>query len=199
MNRTVLAAVLALALTPLAAEARPHGAVAVGAQPSRVAGHAGGSWHRGPAYGGPARASPSWRGGSQWNAPPPRYVTPARYYAPRVVVRPAHLPRPVVVMPVRPLWRPHLFGLHVVPALPLGAVAFTVGVTPYWYAGGEYYAQVAGGYQLVAPPIGAWLSVLPAGAQTYVTGGITFATVNGSYFQWYPEYGSWLVVAPPAY
>lgn len=181
MNRTVLAAVLALALTPLAAEAHPHGAVAVG--------HGG--WRGAPGRGAPMRAGPAHR----WRVGPEYSVR----VAPRVVVRPAYVPRPAVVMPVRPLWRPHLFGVRVMPMLPFGAVAFSIGATPYWYAGGEYYAQVAGGYQLVAPPIGAWLSTLPAGAQTYVAGGITFATANGSYFQWYPEYGSWLVVAPPAY
>lgn len=194
MNRIVLSAVLALALTPLAAEARPHGAVAVGSHASQRGPSYGPQHVAPPRYAAPVRYGPRY--GPRY-APGPRFVPGPhfypRYVPPRVVVRPTY------VMPVRPLWRPHLFGVHVVHALPFGAVALTIGTTPYWYAGGEYYAQIAGGYQLIAPPVGAWLAQLPAGAQTYVTGGITFATVNGSYFQWYPDYGAWLVVAPPAY
>lgn len=176
MKTTLLSLVMALSLTPALAQAQHHRATPA----QRGYDNRGG--HGGP--GGPR------------HQPQTRYVRP-QHGPQRVVTR--HVSRPTVVLRTRPMWRPHLFGHHYMRVMPSTAVVFSVGPTRYYQYGGEYYMQMNNGYQLVAPPIGAWLAQLPPGAQMYQAAGINFATLNGSYFQWYPEYNAWQVVPPPGY
>lgn len=113
--------------------------------------------------------------------PPPVIVRP-----PRVVVRPA--PR---VVYQQPRYRP------MVRMLPMGFVALSVGAAAYYYADGAFYAPVSGGYQVVTPPIGAAVSVLPYGAQQQVINGETYAWADGAWYWWDGWRAAWIVVNPP--
>ncbi len=122
--------------------------------------------------------------------PPPR---PGRVVVrpphPRVVVRPA----PYVV--VRP--QPYRPVVRVIPALPLGFVALSLGAGAYYYADGAFYSPAPGGYQQVTPPMGAAVSVLPYGAQQHVINGETYAFAEGAWFLWDGWRAAWVVVNQP--
>lgn len=66
----------------------------------------------------------------------------------------------------------------------------------YYYADGYYYAQVYSGgevvYQVVAPPVGAVISVLPASCVDYRVGNVIYKNCGGYYYQ--PRGRSWVVV-----
>lgn len=154
------------------------------------------------AVAGVAQARPP-HGGGYHPARPVQPVVPAPR-PPRVVVRPPHVvvrPPAVVVRPApyvrvhpRPYYRP---VVRVVPSLPLGFVALSVGAAAYYYADGAFYAPAPGGYQVVTPPLGAVVATLPYGAQQQVIDGNTYAFANGAWFMWDGWRAAWVVVNPP--
>jgi hypothetical protein len=66
--------------------------------------------------------------------------------------------------------------------------------------GGAFYAPVAGGYQVIAPPIGATTWSLPSGAVDQNVNGVTYFSYGGAYYR--PIYSGsgvyYEVVANPA-
>ena len=68
--------------------------------------------------------------------------------------------------------------------------------SPYYYAEGSYYTEVYNGgevaYQVVAPPVGAVVQVLPSGCVDHAVGGVIYKSCGGYYYQ--PQGSSWVVV-----
>lgn len=149
-----------------------------------------------------AQARPPHGGG--WHpARPVHPVVPAPR-PPRVVVRPPHVvvrPPPMVVVRPAPYVRihprPYRPVVRVVPALPLGFIALSVGAASYYYADGFFYSPAPGGYQVVSAPIGATVASLPYGAEQQVINGNTYAFSNGNWFMWDGWRAAWVVVTSP--
>ncbi|MGV3624650.1 MAG: DUF6515 family protein [Archangium sp.] len=150
---------------------------------------------------GLAQARPPHGGG--WHpARPVHPVVPGP--RPHVVVRPPRVvvrPPPVVVVRPAPYVRihprPYRPVVRVVPALPLGFVALSVGAASYYYADGAFYSPAPGGYQVVSAPLGASVVTLPYGAQQQVIDGETYAFANGTWFHWDGWRAAWIVVNQP--
>jgi Family of unknown function (DUF6515) len=49
--------------------------------------------------------------------------------------------------------------------------------------GGAFYAPVAGGYRVIAPPIGATTWTLPNGAVNENVAGVTYFSYGGAWYQ----------------
>jgi hypothetical protein len=67
--------------------------------------------------------------------------------------------------------------------LPYGYYPFYFGSLQYYYAGGAFYRPYNGGYEAVAPPIGAAVPSLPDNAQSIVIDGEQYYELNGVYYQ----------------
>ena len=69
----------------------------------------------------------------------------------------------------------------VVPALPPGAEALSIG-QGYFYAGGAFYLQQPQGFVVVSPPLGATVEYLPPGAMPVYIRGVQYYQADGAYF-----------------
>src|SRR5208282_5083439 len=70
----------------------------------------------------------------------------------------------------------------VITVLPLGYVPLMVGATTYDYYDGVYFQPTpAGTMAVVAPPVGAIVSQLPDGAETFVVGTATYYYAGGGF------------------
>lgn len=68
--------------------------------------------------------------------------------------------------------------------LPYGYYPFYWGPNQYYYYGGTFYAPYAdGGYQVVAPPVGAEVPSLPEGAKEIAINGDQYYEFNGVYYK----------------
>ncbi len=91
----------------------------------------------------------------------------------------------------RPVYRPHYAYVHYGPSfgvriniLPRGYYPFYVGPNPYYYNEGVYYRTYSGGgYEVIAPPLGATVKQLPAGAKVNVIDGVKYYELGGTYYQ----------------
>lgn len=149
-----------------------------------------------------AQARPPHGGG--WHPARPVHAVVPAPRPPRVVVRPPHVvvrPPPMAVVRPAPYVRihprPYRPVVRVVPALPLGFVALSVGAASYYYADGFFYSTAPGGYQVVSAPIGATVASLPYGAEQQVINGNTYAFSNGNWFMWDGWRAAWVVVTSP--
>lgn len=96
-------------------------------------------------------------------------------------------------------WHEHpQYGLHL-HFLPEGCFTIHVGFHRYYYYDGLYYNYVGGDYVLVAPPIGAYVSVIPPDFQPVMINGRTYYTDNGVYYILTRHHGYKVVVAPMVY
>jgi hypothetical protein len=99
--------------------------------------------------------------------------------------------RPYAYHPYHPYywgagWHP--FG-YFMGALTADAIMLSIAGSPYYYDNGVYYSPCNGGYQAVAPPVGATVSYLPSGFETvpmgddtyYYYGGVFYVSQGGSY------------------
>jgi hypothetical protein len=79
---------------------------------------------------------------------------------------------------------------------PAAATTVVVSGTSYYYDNNVFYARAYSGgqvvYQVVAPPAGAVITVLPAGCTTYMRGGIAYRQCGTTYYQ--PVGGGFRVV-----
>jgi hypothetical protein len=91
----------------------------------------------------------------------------------------------------RPVYRPHYsyvhygpsFGVHI-SILPRGYYPFYIGPNPYYYNDGVYYRPYSGGgYEVIAPPLGATVKQLPSGAKVSVIDGVKYYELGGTYYQ----------------
>ncbi len=91
----------------------------------------------------------------------------------------------------RPVYRHSRSYVHFGPAfgvrinvLPVGYDPFYIGNHPYYYNNGVYYHSYSGGgYEVIAPPLGATVKRLPAGARVTVIDGIKYYELGGTYYQ----------------
>lgn len=96
-------------------------------------------------------------------------------------------------------WHEHpQYGLHM-HFLPDGYLTIHVGFHRYYYYDGLYYNYVGGEYILVAPPVGAYVSVIPPDFQPVLINGRTYYTDNGVYYILTKHHGYKVVVAPVVY
>jgi hypothetical protein len=72
----------------------------------------------------------------------------------------------------------------IIGALPYGYYPFFWGPNQFYYAGGLFYQPYAnGGYQVVAPPVGAEVPALPKGVSPINIDGTQFYEFNGVYYK----------------
>ncbi len=116
---------------------------------------------------------------------PVRITTPYYYSRPNYYYRPVYRPhyyRPVYRLPHFIHYGP-AFGFHI-SILPFGYSTIYLGRSPYYYNEGVYYRPYAnGGYEVTAPPLGAEVSRLPAGAKITVIDGEKYYEVGGTFYQ----------------
>ncbi len=67
--------------------------------------------------------------------------------------------------------------------LPFGYYPFYFGSLEYYYSAGAFYRPYNGGYQVVAPPIGAAVPTLPSNAQAIQIDGAQYYEASGVYYQ----------------
>jgi hypothetical protein len=91
----------------------------------------------------------------------------------------------------RPVYRSPYSYVHFGPSfgfrinvLPMGYYPFYLGTNPYYYYEGVYYRPYYdGGYEVVAPPLGATVKRLPAGAKVTVIDGVKYYELGGTFYQ----------------
>jgi hypothetical protein len=67
--------------------------------------------------------------------------------------------------------------------LPFGYYPFYFGSLQYYYYGGAFYRPYNGGYEVVAPPVGAAVPSLPSNAQAIQIDGVQYYEASGVYYQ----------------
>lgn len=68
--------------------------------------------------------------------------------------------------------------------LPFGYYPFYLGSNPYYYYQGVYYRPYSnGGYEVIAPPLGATIKHLPSGAKATVINGQKYYELGGTFYQ----------------
>jgi len=92
-----------------------------------------------------------------------------------------------------PRWHPYGFWLNTLAA---NAFYFSLANQAYYYDDGCYYIPYNGGYQVVAPPIGAVVAYLPEGYETTQVGDQTYYYYGGAFYV-YNGTGYQVVQAPP--
>ena len=69
------------------------------------------------------------------------------------------------------------------PTPPPSCSTVYVGSTAKLDCGGAFYSKVPNGYEVIPPPIGASVSVLPSGAVNQTIGGNNYYTFGGAYYE----------------
>lgn len=113
------------------------------------------------------------------------------YYAPppRVVVRPVAVVRPPLV--VRPFYGQRVVrigGPHVM--VPYAGIN-------YYYSSGFFYRPYASYFQVVVPPVGIHIGVLPVGYRTVYVSGLPYYYANGTYYRSRPTNNDYEVINAP--
>jgi hypothetical protein len=91
----------------------------------------------------------------------------------------------------RPYYRAPYSYVHFGPSfgfrinvLPFGYYPFYIGPNPYYYYDGVYYRPYNnGGYEVIAPPLGAEVKHLPKGAKVTVIDGQKYFELGGTFYQ----------------
>jgi hypothetical protein len=91
----------------------------------------------------------------------------------------------------RPVYRAPYSYVHFGPSfgvrinvLPFGYYPFYIGRNPYYYYDGVYYRPYSnGGYEVIAPPLGATVKHLPSGAKVTVIDGVKYYELGGTFYQ----------------
>jgi len=92
---------------------------------------------------------------------------------------------------------PH-FGLRL-GYIPDGYYTVWAGGTRYFYYDGLYYVRVEGGYMLVAPPLGAYVSAIPPDFHPVMINGRVYYTDNEVYYLLTERHGYKVVERPVVY
>jgi hypothetical protein len=114
----------------------------------------------------------------------PVYHPPYRtHYVPGYVYYPGYHYRPVYRSPyVYPHFGP-AFGVRIT-VLPFGYYPFYIGNNPFYYYQGIYYRPYSnGGYEVIAPPLGATVKHLPSGAKLTIINGEKYYELGGTFYQ----------------
>jgi hypothetical protein len=80
--------------------------------------------------------------------------------------------------------------------LPAAALTLVLAGLTYYYCDGVYYHKTAHKYLVIAPPVGAVVTILPDVYQPMTINGITYYTYDDIYYQAVPE--GYIVVTPPS-
>ena len=70
------------------------------------------------------------------------------------------------------------------------------GPNRFFYSGGIWYAPRGGGFDVVAPPIGVFIPVLPPFYSTVWFGGVPYYYANDTYYMWSAPDNGYEVVEP---
>lgn len=151
------------------------------ASPDRVGGNrnysSSGSVYRGYNGGGYNRAYNSYR---------PVYSPNYSYgygYGQRYNYYPSYHYRPVYRSPYGYSHFGPSFGFRL-SILPIGYSPFYLGINPYYYYQGVYYRPYTnGGYEVIAPPLGATIKHLPSGAKATVINRQKYYELGGTFYQ----------------
>jgi hypothetical protein len=81
--------------------------------------------------------------------------------------------------------------------LPNDRVIINRGGDRFYYSGGVWYRQSAGGYVVVHPPYHVFVPLLPPFYTTIWIGGFPYYYANDAYYVWRPDQGQYEVVPPP--
>ncbi|MCK6478835.1 MAG: DUF6515 family protein, partial [Planctomycetes bacterium] len=81
--------------------------------------------------------------------------------------------------------------------LPAGSLAVSAGGNAYHYHGGRYYAARAGGYAVVAPPIGCRIPLLPPGSTRHWWRNRWYWYHGGCYYNYWDDTDDYEVVEAP--
>jgi hypothetical protein len=81
--------------------------------------------------------------------------------------------------------------------LPVGSVAVAFGPAQYFFHAGVWFRPIGTRFEVVTPPIGIVVPLLPPGYVSLTIGGLPYYYANGVYYT--PSAGAgYTVVAPPA-
>jgi hypothetical protein len=86
----------------------------------------------------------------------------------------------------------------IVGSLPRAALVVRRGPDRFWFDGGVWYRPEGRRFVVVAPPIGAFVPVLPSFYTTLRLGGVTFYYANDAYYVWRGADRGYEVVEAPA-
>lgn len=114
--------------------------------------------------------------GSQYRA------YPNYNYRPTVVVRPRYT-SPVV-------FGPRYYGV------PRGSISITFGGNPYYYHGGNFYRPYGTYFQMILPPVGIRIGMLPVGYVPIYVGPEEYYFYNGVYYRRFDDRNYEVVNAP---
>jgi hypothetical protein len=81
--------------------------------------------------------------------------------------------------------------------LPSPYIRIVVGGVPYFYAQGMFYRPYGSRYVVVAAPMGAVVTTLPAGYVAFSIGVNTYYYVNDAYYMWAEPRDGFVVVPKP--
>jgi hypothetical protein len=81
--------------------------------------------------------------------------------------------------------------------LPNDQLIINRGGDRFFYSGGVWYRQGAGGYVVVRPPHHMFVPILPPFYTTIWIGGFPYYYANDTYYVWRPDQGQYEVVPPP--
>jgi hypothetical protein len=89
---------------------------------------------------------------------------------------------------------------------PVGTVARTLPAdyrpyyhrgSAFYFSGGVWYAPRAGGFVVIAPPVGLVIGALPLYCSTVWVGGVPYYYADNTYYTWDPDQNGYAVVSPP--
>lgn len=87
---------------------------------------------------------------------------------------------------------------YVVRDLPRDRILINRGGNRYFYSGGMWYAPRGVGFEVVAPPFGVFVPLLPPYYSTVWFGGVPYYYANDTYYMWSAPDNGYEVVEPPA-
>lgn len=104
-------------------------------------------------------------------------------YGQRYNYYPSYHYRPIYTSPYAYSHFGPAFGFRL-SILPFGYYPFYIGSNPYYYYQGVYYRPYDdGGYEVIAPPLGATVKHLPSGAKATVINGQKYYELGGTFYQ----------------
>ena len=132
----------------------------------------------GPRYNGSRNYVSIGIGNRGYNNYRPGYDYPTNYN-----YYPSYHYRPIYTSPYGYSHFGPAFGLRI-NMLPFGYSPFFIGNDPFYYYQGIYYRPYnAGGYEVIAPPLGATVKHLPSGTKVTVINGQKYYELGGTFYQ----------------
>jgi len=83
-------------------------------------------------------------------------------------------------------------------SLPHGYMTTVFRGEPYFIHGGVWYRRADSGYQIIIPPLGATIPVLPPNCTNLTFGNLRYFYANHVHYRWVEDLSAWMVSEPPA-